>query len=277
MARLLTKACVSLTLLCAILFLSGCGGIDSGNVNRSASARLSANPPIILVEPFTTEESSFLVKLSGADLKKYKDELPHVFQDVLIERLQKIGAAKKVWTPDALPDRGWLIRGEFLRVYSGSGILRDAIGFGAGQSIFTTRVYVYDLSVSSTAYIFSFDTGITDGQKGSGSYTPGMLAAAGGAGAIAKGADGATGTALLTGGAAAGASVAYAEGTTRPFPNPTQAQEISPVWDNQYTTQYQDMARTSRQIRDVLLHMSGTPANDSERMAAAKTAALSSK
>ncbi len=267
----LMKPTAFLAILSATLFLGACAGIDNANVQRAPSERLSANPPEILVEPFSNEHASFLVKRSGHELETYKKELTTSFQDVLIERLQKIGPAKKTWGPDALPDRGWLIRGEFLRVYAGSGILRNSIGMGAGQSVFTCRVYVYDLSVSTTAYIMSFDTGISDDQKGSGSYVPGLMPAGGTAGAIAKGAQGTTGISLIAGGTAAGAAVAYSEGSTRPFPNPTQANEIPEVNNNQFTNQYQDMARTARTIRDTLIYYSGTPKNDSERVAMAKS------
>lgn len=267
----LMKSTAFLAILSAPLFLGACAGIDHGNVQRAPSERLSANPPEIIVEPFTNDHASYLVKRSGHELAEYKRELTTSFQDVLIERLQKIGPAKKSWTTDTLPERGWLIRGEFLRVYAGSGILRNSIGMGAGQSVFTCRVYVYDLSVSSTAYIMSFDTGISDDQKGSGSTNPGFITAGGTAGAVAKGVSGASSTSYLTGGIAAGASAAYAEGSTRPFPNPTQSNDIPGVNNNQFTNQYQDMARTARTIRDTLIYYSGTPANESDRMAMAKT------
>lgn len=267
----LMKSIATLSILSAAFLLCSCAGIDSGNVQRTPTVRLTPNPPSIIVEPFSNEHASYLVKLSGADLEHYKKELTTSFQDVVIERLQKIAAAKKSWTHDSLPDHGWLIRGEFIRVYAGSGILRNAVGFGAGQSIFTTRVYVYDLSVSSTNYVLSFDTGISDSQKGSGSSTPGFAPAGGAAGAISKGIDGTTGMALMTGGATAGAAAAYSEGSTRPFPNPTQANEIPVVNENQFTSQYQDMARTARQIRNVLMYYSGTPMSDADRLAVAKT------
>lgn len=272
----LMNSTASLAILSATLFLTACAGIDSGNVQRTPSARLTPNPTNIIVEPFSNDHASYLVKRSGAELTKYQEELTTSFQDVLIERLQKIGPAKKSWTHDTLPESGWLIRGEFLRVYAGSGILRNSVGFGAGQSVFTCRVYVYDLSISSTRYIMSFETGISDEQNGSGTSNPGFIPAAGGAGGLAKGIDGTTGVSLMTGGATAGASAAYAEGSTRPFPNPTQAQEIPPVNDNQFTNQYQDMARTARQIRNTLQHYSGTPLSETERLAVAK-ATLSSK
>lgn len=255
--------------LSAVLLLAGCSGIDSGNAQRSASVRLSPNPPVIIVEPFDYEHTSFLVRRAGWELDGFKRELTTSFQDVLIERLQKIGAAHKSWTLDTLPDSGWLIRGEFVKVYSGSSVLRDTVGFGAGASTFTTRVYVYDLSISSTAYILSFDTGITEGQQGSGS-APGGIAMGAAGGAIAHGVGSPQASAIALGGATAGAAVVYNEGSARPFPNPFQAQEIPSSQNNQFTDHYQDMARTSRQIRDTLKYYSGSAITEADRQAIAR-------
>lgn len=220
---------------------------------QPAAPRLSPNPSLIIVEPFYTDEAAFLVKLSGWDLETYKMELSTSFQDVLVERLQKLGPTRKSWTNDTLPRSGWLVRGEFVRVYAGSGILRNTFGFGAGKSTFTCRVYVYDLSVSDTNYVLTFDTGVASNQ-----VAPGFLPAGGVSGAIASGAAAGTGTSLMVGGIGAGAAVFYAEGSTRPFPNPTQANEIPETNGNQFTNQYQDMARTARTIRDALSKFSET-------------------
>lgn len=258
--------CVSLS---AVLLLTGCSGIDSGNAQRSPSSRLSANPPVIIVEPFDYEHTSFLVRRAGWELDGFRRELSTSFQDVLCERLQKIAAAHKSWTTDTLPDRGWLIRGEFIKVYSGSSVLRDTVGFGAGASTFTTRVYVYDLSISSTAYILSFDTGVTEGQNGSGSSV-GAIAAGGAGGAIARGAGSPTASAIALGGATAGAAVVYNEASARPFPDPFHAQEIPASQYNQFTDHYQDMARTARQIRDTLKYYSGSAISESDKLALAR-------
>jgi hypothetical protein len=267
--RLLKSVTISAALLAPLLF-TACSGIDSGNVQRSSTCRLSPNPPVIIVEPFEIENASFLVKRSGSELEGYKRELPTAFQSVLVERLQKISATKRSWTEDTLPERGWLVRGEFLKINSGSGILRDTIGFGVGKSTFTTRVYIYDLAISKTHYIVSFDTGV--GEKNGSGVTPGSAVIGGSAGAVAYGAGASGNTALnVVGPATAGTAMAYTELSTRPFPSPTQASDISPVTDQSYANQYQDMARTARQIRDQLVLMSNTPTNDKERVALANS------
>ena len=48
-----------------------------------------------------------------------------------------------------LPDSGWLVRGRFDTVRSGSIPLRVLIGLGSGRSTMRTTVYVYDLSRKS--------------------------------------------------------------------------------------------------------------------------------
>jgi hypothetical protein len=50
---------------------------------------------------------------------------------------------------DPLPDSGWLLRGRFDMVRSGSIPLLVLIGLGSGRSTMQTTVYVYDLSHKS--------------------------------------------------------------------------------------------------------------------------------
>lgn len=140
--------------------LAGCGSIHTGNED-AANKGLTPHPKQILVDVFDTAGAEWLVGRQTDELNSFKKDLQLKFQDYLVERLQKIGAAKKLWPAvNSLPEEGWLIKGEFLVVYQGSRFLRTMVGGSAGETTFRTRVYVYDLSVSRTEYVLSFDTGV---------------------------------------------------------------------------------------------------------------------
>jgi len=62
------------------------------------------------------------------------------------ERLNKYVMPTARVSGDRLPDSGWLVRGRFDKVRSGSIPLRILIGLGSGRSTMQTTVYVYDLT-----------------------------------------------------------------------------------------------------------------------------------
>ncbi|HSI87336.1 MAG: DUF4410 domain-containing protein [Candidatus Methylacidiphilales bacterium] len=182
------KALPTLTVLALVtfasLFVAGCGSINTEPV-RSSTVRLRPAPPVIYVAPFDTRNTQWLIgnerpvaydketglpelrigERNGYDRVDYKKDFVNSFLYILTERLQKIAPTYKSWKDD-LPDHGWMIGGEFKKVYQGSRALRTAFGFGAGETTLQTRVYVYDLSVSKTRYVLSFDTGVPYSDKG---------------------------------------------------------------------------------------------------------------
>jgi hypothetical protein len=162
-------------------FVTGCGSIRTEIPAQLSNARLSPNPPKILVARFNTDTARWLTNRHGdgneySQLSDFKKEFQNKFQQILIERLQKVAPASQVWLDD-IPNEGWLVTGDFITVDQGSRLLRTVPGFGAGETTLQTKVYVYDLSQSKTHYVLSFDTGIPEKKKsagaGSGEGPPG--------------------------------------------------------------------------------------------------------
>lgn len=177
-----------------LALLGGCGSIQTAP-GLSSTAQLTPNPPVIIVKPFRISTAKWLVGQNqwydreDWNFVKFKDDFQIKFQKALMVRLQKVAPIKAYW-PGTLPQQGWMVGGDFLTVFQGSRALRAGVGFGAGETTFQTKVYVYDLSRSQTEYVLSFYTGVPDPQHGGGSgsgQTPGLIAGNAPGAAIATG------------------------------------------------------------------------------------------
>ena len=168
--------------LATTFLLTGCG-VDGGSIHTAplpgAMVKLSPNPPEIYIAPFDTSTGKWLVGREGYELKNFKEDFQTNFEHQLKERLQKIAPTEQRWV-DNLPDHGWLVAGEFVTVFQGSRAERTLIGAGLGETTLQTNVYVYDLEVSKTQYVFAFRTGVQDTKNdtgaGSGSLPSGIAA-----------------------------------------------------------------------------------------------------
>jgi hypothetical protein len=157
-----------------LLGLSGCGSIKTSPVAASSTVRLDPNPSKIYVAPFNTETAQVLIPDPDSDGNlftykevEFKQNLQIKFQRMLVQRLNKIAPAENRWVDD-LPDEGWLVAGEFKKIYAGSRMLRGVIGAGAGETVFETQVYIYDLRQSKDKYVLTFTTGVRDAKSGDG-------------------------------------------------------------------------------------------------------------
>jgi hypothetical protein len=161
------RSLLTFTLLSLTLLVTGCSTINTEPMEHS-DARLSPNPPKIYVAPFNIETAQWLVDRGEfpSEREDFKREYQMKFARILEERLQKVAPTELRWTD--LPHEGWLVAGEFVKVYQGSRALRFAVGFGAGETVLQTRVYVYDLSKSRDRYVLSFFTGVRDPKRGTG-------------------------------------------------------------------------------------------------------------
>jgi hypothetical protein len=176
-------ASVALVAVATSFILTGCGSIETAPL-PSSNVRLTPNPPKIYVAPFDTTTAKWLVGRDrpdeGVDLVDFKREFQNNFLHQLETRLSKLAPTEARWVDD-LPDHGWLVAGQFITVYQGSRALRTGIGAGAGETTLQTNVYVYDLDVSKTQYVFAFRTGVPDEKHetgaGSGSAPAGLSAA----------------------------------------------------------------------------------------------------
>jgi hypothetical protein len=168
--------------LANMFLLTGCG-MDGGSIHSaplpSAMVKLTPNPPTIYIAPFDINGGKWLVGREGAELVNFKQDFQTNFQHQLENRLMKLAPTEQRWV-DNLPDHGWLVAGEFVTVFQGSRAERTLVGGGLGETTLQTNVYVYDLDVSKTQYVFAFRTGVPDDTKntgaGSGSLPSGLAA-----------------------------------------------------------------------------------------------------
>jgi len=72
--------------------------------------------------------------------------------------------AKRLYRGQSLPDRGWLVTGEFLEVDEGNSLRRAAVGFGAGATDMLVQVAVIDLSKGSKDPFVTFGTDSRSGR-----------------------------------------------------------------------------------------------------------------
>ena len=162
--------------------LTGCG-MDGGSIHTAplpgAMVKLTPNPPTIYIAPFDINGGKWLVGREGAELVNFKQDFQTNFQHQLETRLMKLAPTEQRWV-DNLPDHGWLVAGEFITVFQGSRAERTLVGGGLGETTMQTNVYVYDLDVSKTQYVFAFRTGVPDDATntgaGSGSLPSGFAA-----------------------------------------------------------------------------------------------------
>ena len=168
--------------LATTFLLTGCG-VDGGSIHTSplpgATVKLTPNPPKIYIAPFDTSTGKWLVGRDGLELHNFKEDFQTNFEHQLETRLIKLAPTEQRWV-DNLPDHGWLVAGEFVTVYQGSRAERTLIGAGLGETTLQTNVYVYDLDISKTQYVFAFRTGVQDTKDdtgaGSGSLPSGIAA-----------------------------------------------------------------------------------------------------
>lgn len=126
-----------------------------------------AAPKIIYVKDFTIEDADIRVDREGEELAAFRNELARDLSDQLIERLNAyVGAAKRLEPGTPLPNHGWLIRGDFLRVHQGSRLLRASVGFGAGATKMETHVEVIDLDRAELVFLDFDTTGGTNSEPG---------------------------------------------------------------------------------------------------------------
>ncbi len=159
------RAALVVALVAVAGIFTGCSTINIEELDRS-EAKLSPNPDRIYVAPFDTSHGQWLVGRQGAELENFKREYQTHFSRIMEERLMKVAPTELRWTD--LPKSGWLVAGEFVKVYQGSRALRYTVGMGVGSTRLQTIVYVYDLSKSRDKYVLCFRTGVPENAQGKG-------------------------------------------------------------------------------------------------------------
>src|SRR5271154_2806140 len=122
--------------LATTFLLTGCG-MSEGSIHSaplpSAMVKLTPNPPHIYIAPFDTSTGKWMVGRDGMELVNFKKDFQTNFEQVLQVRLTKLAPTEERWV-DVLPDKGWLVAGEFITVDQGSRALRTTIGVGEGKT-----------------------------------------------------------------------------------------------------------------------------------------------
>jgi hypothetical protein len=182
-----------LPLLAVGLGLGGCASI-SVQPHSESSARAVA-PKKIYIAEFSTAGANFRVDRDDQELKDFKTNLKSLMQLAMVSDLSKRLVPAENAPRVALPHvNAWLVRGEFIRVYQGSRLLRGTIGFGLGGTKLETHVQIYDLARDDSEPFLTFrTTGGSNAEPGAISgiatdpLTLGIGLVVGGAGGIAHG------------------------------------------------------------------------------------------
>jgi hypothetical protein len=154
----------------ALALLSSCASVSVRSVNH-AHQRPTRKPDKIYIAQFDTTRGTFrIVGAEAKDPEAFKQKIAglvakYVAKDVNLH----VAPAQVTTTPHSLPRSGWLVTGEFLRVHTGSRVLRAVVGLGAGGTKMETRVSVIDLSGAGHQPFLTFET------TGGSNAMPGMM------------------------------------------------------------------------------------------------------
>jgi hypothetical protein len=136
----------TLAMLVLVGLFTGCASVSvTESTFRPKSGKLTL-PPKIFVTPYTYAEDALRVDRGGEKLSTFQEELSSQMADRMVTRLTTfIAPATVVGTDDVkLPEKAWIIKGEFTKINQGSRALRSIIGFGLGGTKMeaTTKVYL---------------------------------------------------------------------------------------------------------------------------------------
>jgi hypothetical protein len=173
--------------------LTGCASIS---IQPGNNATTQQAPQKVYVENFDTTQGDFRVDREGGELAEFKSGLQIMMSTgISYDLTKRLIPAKSVDGHPVFPRQAaWVIKGEFVKVYQGSRLLRGAVGFGLGATKLVCQVRVYNLADANPGPFLSFTT------TGGSNAEPGAItsfatdpltlviqAAAGGAGNVAHG------------------------------------------------------------------------------------------
>ena len=157
----------------ALALLSSCASVSVKGQARSGKQPVQ-KPAKVYVADFGTEHGVY--KIAGAESKDpeaFKKKTAATLTDYVVKGINThVAPAEHAAKVSGLPKNGWLVTGEFIRVNTGSRILRSGVGLGAGGTKMETRVQVYDLASGAQPFL-SFET------TGGSNAMPGLLTSTG--------------------------------------------------------------------------------------------------
>ena len=160
--------CAAITAALMVLF------VVSGKTRTSSrAAPAPGKPDMIYVADFAIDTGD-----SGGDTgilqrpRRLREDpeakaarLVELLSSSLTGALQKKSIpARRLYPGESVPDRGWLVKGQFLEVDEGNRLRRAALGFGAGATSMQVEVAVIDLTSGSTDPFVIFGTDSTSGK-----------------------------------------------------------------------------------------------------------------
>jgi hypothetical protein len=149
---------IHLTLPCFIVLLSSCASVSVKGEHRSAKQPVQ-KPAKIYVADFDTSKGSYKIGGEpGKNPEAFKKKTAETLAAYVVKGIDNhVAPAERTGSVSKLPKVGWLVAGEFVRVNTGSRILRAGVGLGAGGSKMETRVRIFDLA-SGTEPFLTFET-----------------------------------------------------------------------------------------------------------------------
>ena len=163
---------IALTSL-ALALLSSCASV-SVKTEKHNGHQPTQKPAKIYVTNFDTQHGVY--KIAGSESKDpeaFKKKTAETLANYLNKGIdQHVAPAQRASSAKGLPKNGWLVTGEFVRVNTGSRLLRSGVGLGAGGSKMETRVSVIDLSSSAQPFL-TFET------TGGSNAMPGLMSSTG--------------------------------------------------------------------------------------------------
>jgi len=164
--------------LLALSLLSSCASVSVKGERRNARQPVQ-KPAKIYVADFSTEKGVFRAAGdAGKNLEAFKKKTAETLANDVVKGLNAhVAPAQRTSSVRGLPKSGWLVSGEFIRVNTGSRVLRTLVGLGAGGSKMETQVQVIDLASGTQPFLTFATTG------GSGAQ-PGLLVRPGPVGAV---------------------------------------------------------------------------------------------
>ncbi len=159
--------------LAAAAWLSGCASVSVKNERHRPELTPTKAPEKIYVMDFEAKPHTFQLprktEAQAGDVALLTSDL---LATQTVKRLNQFVIPAERIQGRNLPNSGWLLRGNFDVVRSGSVPLRIVIGMGSGRSTMNTTVFVYDLATQHDATMKPFLTFQTEGGSGA---EPGLV------------------------------------------------------------------------------------------------------
>jgi hypothetical protein len=157
----------------ALVLFSSCASVSVRSEKQVAKQPVR-KPTKIYVAEFGSSQGNYKIQGEpGKNPEAFKKKTAETLAAYLVKGINDhVAPAERASSVGRLPKTGWLVAGEFLRVNTGSRILRSGVGLGAGGTKMETRVLVYDLA-SGTEPFLTFET------TGGSNAMPGLLTSTG--------------------------------------------------------------------------------------------------